>query len=747
MLGAGALHVLLLTVAAATTAVLARYALRHRDQPGAIPFSAAMVSMSIWSGCYAVSLTQTGASRLLWERLQWLGVPLVAGFLFLFILEYTGYESVLTPLTTVLVFVIPVSTVVLVQTNPLHHLVWTEHEEVVASGVVTLVQEYGPWFWVLLLYNYVLITVGGVLLVRLVLVSEYLYIDQAVLLVLGIAAPFVGNVLSVLGTVPIPGLDVTPYAFTVTGIAFGNALFRYRLFDILPATRQLGKQAALAGLDDGVVIVGEEADIIYLNDAAADIFGTDPEALFGDRLQAHLDTDDLALDSEDAFAELTLDQRTYEVTTAPITDQQDRTIGYTILLHDVTSRVWRERTLRRQRDELAKRERTLRQQRDELARLERLNSVIRNVNATLVSATSREEIARTVCETLVTTDTCDGAWFGLGPHPATKIVGMAVSDDGPRQLDSAESLPDSVTLSVAEDEASNPTAAETTRPASRMDGGAGATIPLVYGRTVYGVLALEPGAAREFTEREHEVLSEMGETIGHAIHAVEQERLLVSDVAVELEFQSTDPAALFVALSEAVGPCTLDGLVPGGREMLLAYVTVDDATTDDVMAFVSDHDGVTEVESVDDDGDSATVEVTLTGGSLCCPLVEFGANVRSAEATDGRCRLVAEVSPDTSVRTVVERVTDAFPATDLRSKRELTPPGMDDELLTDGTLEGLTERQRATLEAAYRAGYFEWPRDSTAEEVAESMDVSSATVHQHLRKAENQIFSRFFPRK
>ena len=34
MLGAGALHVLLLTVAAATTAVLARYALRHRDQPG-----------------------------------------------------------------------------------------------------------------------------------------------------------------------------------------------------------------------------------------------------------------------------------------------------------------------------------------------------------------------------------------------------------------------------------------------------------------------------------------------------------------------------------------------------------------------------------------------------------------------------------------------------------------------------------------------------------------------------------------
>jgi uncharacterized membrane protein len=131
MFGAGALHVLLAAVAAATTAVLARYALRHREQPGAIPFSAAMVSMSIWSGCYAVSLTQTGPSRLLWERLQWFGVPLVAGFLFLFIVEYTGHESVLSPLTTALVFVIPASTVVLVQTTPTHHLVWTDHEQVI----------------------------------------------------------------------------------------------------------------------------------------------------------------------------------------------------------------------------------------------------------------------------------------------------------------------------------------------------------------------------------------------------------------------------------------------------------------------------------------------------------------------------------------------------------------------------------------------------------------------------------------
>jgi predicted DNA binding protein/PAS domain-containing protein len=729
MLNSGLVHVLLLGLSAATTAVLAWYGLDNRDQPGAVPFSAAMVSMCLWSGSYAVALTQTGASRLFWERMQWLGVPFVAGLLFLFILEYTGYDSVLSKRTIALLFAIPVTSLALVWTNPLHHLIWTDHEEIFVNGIVPLVQEYGPWFWVGLLYNYVLIIVGGVLLVRLVVVSEYLYIDQAVLLVLGILAPLLANVLAVLGMVPIPGLDVTPYAFTITGVAFGNALFRYRLFDVLPATRQLGKQAALAGLDDGVVIVGEEGEIIYLNDAAGGIFDVEPGELFGDQLQSHLDADELDFDSEDAFAELEIGRQTYEVTTAPITDQNDRVIGHTVLLHDVTSRVQRERTLRRQRDELA--------------RLERLNRVIREMNAGLVSATTREEIARTVCETLVTTETCNSAWLGFGPQSATTIIGMTGADDGPRQLDSTDALPEAVTLSVSDAEPSDVPTPAPTRSASRVDEDARATIPLVYGRTVYGVLALERVTSSGFTEREREVLAEMGETIGHAIHAVEQERLLVSDEAVELEFSSTDPDALLVALSEAVGPCTLDGLVPGSGETLLVYVTVDDATIREVTEFVSEADGVTDVRAIDENG-SATAELSVTGGSLCCPVVEYGANVSSAEATDGTCRLVAEVSPDSNVRTLVERVTDGFPATELHSKRELAPQRTDEGPFTDAALEELTERQRATLSAAYQAGYFDWPRESTAEDIADSMDVTSPTVHHHLRKAERQILGRFF---
>jgi predicted DNA binding protein len=53
----------------------------------------------------------------------------------------------------------------------------------------------------------------------------------------------------------------------------------------------------------------------------------------------------------------------------------------------------------------------------------------------------------------------------------------------------------------------------------------------------------------------------------------------------------------------------------------------------------------------------------------------------------------------------------------------------------------LTDRQREVPPAAYRAGYFAWPRESTAEEVADSVGVSRPTLQAHLRKAEAQILS------
>lgn len=725
----GLFHVSLLAVAAVISGGLAGYAWRYRDQPGAVPFSGAMVGVAFWSATDVFALTQTGAGHLFWERVQWAAIAVVPLLFFLFIAAFTGHEFVLSRRLLPLFFVIPVASVVLVWTNPSHLLMWTGPERISTGGVVTLTQSFGPWFWVYFVYAYTLLIIGFVLLLRLVVVSDYLYFDQTVLIVFGILAPLVGNALSVFELAPLPGLDLTPHAFTITGLAFGNAIFRYRLFDLLPATRQLGRQAALSALDDGVVIVGDEQEVLFLNGAAADIFDRDPDEAFGKPLETLLSTDELDFASEDALAELVIADRTYEVTTAPITDQHERLIGHTILLHDVTTRERREQTLRRQRDQLT--------------HLEQINRVIRSVNRALVGATTRDEIARAVCETLASAGPYEAVWFGSGATAGSELVGMTAADEEPRRLDSTEALPDHVTAFSSDVQGSAPVAAEDSRPLERTDGGDWLTVPLVHRRTVYGAIVLQSGRDAGFIERELDILTELGETIGHAIHAVEQRQLLVSDAVVAFELRSTDPDALLVRLSEQVGTCTLDGLVPGEEGGLLIYVTVADATTEEVTAVAADSSGVSDVRPIDENG-SATVEISLTRGSLCCPLLEYGANVKSAEAAEGECRVVAEISSESAVRTVVERVTEPYPGTELYSKRELAAGDGETPLPPDAELEALTDRQREVLEAAYRAGYFEWPRDSTAEELADSLDITSATLHGHLRKAEATLVDTFF---
>lgn len=51
----------------------------------------------------------------------------------------------------------------------------------------------------------------------------------------------------------------------------------------------------------------------------------------------------------------------------------------------------------------------------------------------------------------------------------------------------------------------------------------------------------------------------------------------------------------------------------------------------------------------------------------------------------------------------------------------------------------LSSRQYEVLEFAHEAGYFDWPRRTDAETLADQLDISHATFLEHLRKAEKKI--------
>jgi hypothetical protein len=725
-----------LAVSAVTTLGLAVAAWRTRDSPGALPFVGLMGAVTVYSAGYLVGLTVAPGGRVLWEQVHWLGIVVVPlGFL-AFALDYLGHDEWLRP--AVIVAGVPaVCMLALVWTNHWHGLVFTEQSVVYLDGLAVLTQDFGPAYWAFFLYAYTLILVGSSLLVRLAVLSEYLYLDQSALLLVGVAVPLLGNALSVFQVPPVPGFDLTPVAFTVTGVAFGNALFRYRLFDLVPATWQLGRETVAGALEEPVVIVDTDRTVIYLNDEAAGVFEVSPQTAVGASVSTLVDADAVDFEAPDALGELDTDGRTYEVRASAIADRHETLLGHTLVFNDITERKQRERTLQKQRDELR--------------RLDRLNAVIRSVNQSLIDAETHEAVVETVTDQLTDSDLYDAAWTVDGTlfDAATLPDAEPPRSDGGVVVEGAVPA-DGSPLPAATDAGADPdelrgatiTASSgvhgTTPGDSRADRrGLWTTVPLVSGQTVFGLLILFTAREDAFGERELAVLDELGESIGHAIQAAHTDHLLLSDATVELEFVCE--SAVLAAASGDVG-CTItaDGLAPAGDGSLVTYCHVDGAEPEPVAISLDEDPRVESPHVVD----AQVCECRLSGGSLMFPLREFGADIESVRAEGGQCVVTAHVSAEVDVRRVVERVQSEFPDADLHAKRPSGGAVDDTPALESAMIEDLTDRQRETLEVAYSSGYFEWPRDATAEDVAASLDIASPTLHNHLRKAQNTLLGR-----
>ena len=378
-------------------------------------------------------------------------------------------------------------------------------------------------------------------------------------------------------------------------------------------------------------------------------------------------------------------------------------------------------------------------------RLVALMDRVVGLGRSLSNVSTREAIEREACETLATF--YGYAWIASelgndGLRFRERSFGSAGGDGG---LDRLEAPPGTACQdvyrtgeSVVTTGASLP-AGETDGPIARV------VVPIEHADTTYGVLEVGTrGDPDAFADGERRVLEDLGRRLGQAVAAVERRRLLLADTVVRLSFGCTDDRAVFVRLSAELD-CSfaLTGLVPGENGSLLAFVWLEGASPDDVFGRAREADAIDSARLIRSGEDGALLEFVLTGGSPALTLVECGGSLTELTATAGRGTLTAEFVPDVDVREVVESVEDAFPESEMVTKREVERSVQTDTEFRQALDDTLTGKQRSALRAAYHSGYFDWPRGSTAEELAESLGVSSPTFHSHLRRAQRKLLATF----
>ncbi len=267
-------------------------------------------------------------------------------------------------------------------------------------------------------------------------------------------------------------------------------------------------------------------------------------------------------------------------------------------------------------------------------------------------------------------------------------------------------------------------------------------VPIVGDAAATGVLAVGTEAPVDDTERQS--LIALGTQVGHAVTAIERKRLLLADVVTELAFDCSDPTAFTVGLSGELD-CSVDlsGVVPVSGQSLLYYLVVDGAPAAEVLSYAVDDPTVTDSRLIENYGDGALIEVVVSAAPALT-LVESGARIRDLSAEGGSAAVLVDLPGEADVRPVVDAVVDAYPETTLTAKREAERPVETDVGFRERFDDRLTDRQETVLRAAYHSGYFEWPRGTTAEELADSLDVASPTLHNHLRKAQQALLTEFF---
>lgn len=163
-----------------------------------------------------------------------------------------------------LLWIIPILTAALVWTDPWWGLVRTGFRLTESAGLPVLDRTFGPWFPVHSLWSYVFIIWGTVSLVVSLTRGSAAGRFQAVVLASAALIPTGSNLLYLLGFWPLPGVDPTPIAFSITGLLFVLTLTRFRFLALISSALD----GVVASLDQGVIITDKARRIIYLNEAA-----------------------------------------------------------------------------------------------------------------------------------------------------------------------------------------------------------------------------------------------------------------------------------------------------------------------------------------------------------------------------------------------------------------------------------------------------------------------------------------------
>ncbi|MFB6129629.1 MAG: MEDS domain-containing protein [Salinigranum sp.] len=396
----------------------------------------------------------------------------------------------------------------------------------------------------------------------------------------------------------------------------------------------------------------------------------------------------------------------------------------------------------------------LKRKNERLERLDRINALVRRIAQVLVNASTREEIERELCRRLAREPSIAFAWFGAYDEATGTLSPKQRAGDGqgyPEALSLDEAWTDREPTGRAAESGETravqtiherPPLAHWRQQALRRGFRSAISLPVRYDGSMFGTISLYSSAADTFDGEFRAILEELGGLTAHAINGLERRRALVTGTVTELELRlGGDEPHVTEFVGRTGSTIEIDGVVDDGDGGFRVFSTVSDASREEIERWGVESPVIESGRILSSNEEGHRCESVITDRCLVATLLDHNAVPRSARVEGGEVHMVLQLPRERSVREFVDMLREKYPQTELvgRRDRERSYRGVSE--LKRELDEELSERQREILEIAYRSGYFEQPRERTAQGIADALDVTHPTVSRHLREAERRVFT------
>ncbi|MCU4753713.1 PAS domain S-box protein [Halobacteria archaeon AArc-curdl1] len=410
---------------------------------------------------------------------------------------------------------------------------------------------------------------------------------------------------------------------------------------------------------------------------------------------------------------------------------------------------------------LRNRDAELEAQNERLSRQIQINDIIRRVDTSLIGTTTQEEIEQTVCDRLSESQHVSFAWIGSLDVAETEVVPRTWAGSGQSYLDSISLTVDDAPAG-ADPAVSTALTGESTVTENVADGlqrepwrkaalahnfSSCLAVPLQIDEYSYGVLAVYTDEPNAFGDLERTVFTELGTGIADAINSVEARSALYAEAHIELRLRLEDEVEFLSRLARTAGcSVTYEGLGAYDTDETQLFVRTSGAEADEVRDALEALVTVTGYREITAEATECVFEITVSGSVLPAKLVRHGASPQSVIADGTQIRVVVDVPTTTDVREFIEMLGDAYDSVNLEGREHVDRSMHTRQQLVTDLFDELTDRQLEVLRTAYFAGFFDWPRESTGEDVAAMLEVSQPTINRHLRLGQQRLLEQLFER-